>query len=385
LHIKKMWLKNFQGHKDSEIDLSQALTCIVGSTNSGKSSIIRALKFVLCGEPWHKSFITNGAEYAEIKLELSDGTLITRQKSDTKNAYIVNGVTYENFGVKVPSDVQRILGIREVDIEPDPINLNFSDQLDSLFLVDESDTTKARILNKLSGLDVIDQILQDLSDDKRAVTGDARIYTKSIIDLEDKLKGYYGIDSKKNLMFAVEIDIDKYQKQINKLQNYLDMKEQISVWKKQKMEITELEHQFNQIDAIDVDAVVGSIKALETKYNTLIDIKEQYMDVEATELSISKLNQRLSIFEQLNLSELIKSVGIMETNLSDYNSIEKLMEEVKSGESEIEAAKTLQERVEKRTINCMKQYKELLSQSKQCPLCGSEITSKDMDKCLSDI
>ena len=75
--ISRLTLTNFQGHSHTVVDFSKGFNCLVGSTNSGKSSILRALKFALCGEPWDKHFVRDGAEYAEIILEMSNGDKIT--------------------------------------------------------------------------------------------------------------------------------------------------------------------------------------------------------------------------------------------------------------------------------------------------------------------
>ena len=46
-YIKKIILQNFQSHKYSIVELDEQLNVIVGPSDSGKSAIIRALKWVL--------------------------------------------------------------------------------------------------------------------------------------------------------------------------------------------------------------------------------------------------------------------------------------------------------------------------------------------------
>ena len=56
-YLKQITLKNFQSHKDSTIQLDRGLNAIIGPSDSGKSAIIRAIKWVLYNEPSGDFFI----------------------------------------------------------------------------------------------------------------------------------------------------------------------------------------------------------------------------------------------------------------------------------------------------------------------------------------
>ena len=56
-YIKKIILENFQSHKYSVIELNEELNVIVGPSDSGKSAIIRGLKWALYNEPSGDYFI----------------------------------------------------------------------------------------------------------------------------------------------------------------------------------------------------------------------------------------------------------------------------------------------------------------------------------------
>ena len=45
--IKKIIMKNFESHENSEIEFSGGLNLIIGQSNQGKSSIVRALALVV--------------------------------------------------------------------------------------------------------------------------------------------------------------------------------------------------------------------------------------------------------------------------------------------------------------------------------------------------
>ncbi|AYO30533.1 hypothetical protein D2962_07770 [Biomaibacter acetigenes] len=88
-YIKSIKLVNFQSHKNTEISLDEGLTVILGPTDQGKSAIIRALKWVLYNEPRGTDFITVGCKYCRVTLEMSNGTVIIRERDGNKNRYIL--------------------------------------------------------------------------------------------------------------------------------------------------------------------------------------------------------------------------------------------------------------------------------------------------------
>ena len=50
IYLKRVRLENFQSHKNSIIDFDRGLNVIVGPSDSGKSAIIRAIKWALYNE-----------------------------------------------------------------------------------------------------------------------------------------------------------------------------------------------------------------------------------------------------------------------------------------------------------------------------------------------
>lgn len=62
IHLKRVRLENFQSHRNSVIDFDRGLNVIVGPSDSGKSAIIRAIKWALYNEPSGNYFIREGEQ-----------------------------------------------------------------------------------------------------------------------------------------------------------------------------------------------------------------------------------------------------------------------------------------------------------------------------------
>jgi exonuclease SbcC len=56
-YIKKVTLKNFQSYSDHTVEFTSGLNVLEGTSDSGKSAILRAISFVLHNSPRKDSFI----------------------------------------------------------------------------------------------------------------------------------------------------------------------------------------------------------------------------------------------------------------------------------------------------------------------------------------
>ena len=158
--IKQITLQNFQSHKNTHIVFSDKVNCFTGATDSGKSAIIRAIKWVLTNRPSGNSFVNHdafaeGKQIAPCRVVLeTDKHIVERYRSATKNSYTVDGVELKAIGTDVPIEVVQALNMND-------INVQF--QMDKPFLLTESAGEVARILNRIVKLDDIDTTLKQLN------------------------------------------------------------------------------------------------------------------------------------------------------------------------------------------------------------------------------
>ena len=73
--IKRIILKNFLAHADTVIELGAGMTVLTGPNNSGKSSVVEALRCIATN-PLPKHFIRHGAKVARVELEMDDGVRV---------------------------------------------------------------------------------------------------------------------------------------------------------------------------------------------------------------------------------------------------------------------------------------------------------------------
>ena len=142
-------VKNFQGIRDLTFEVS-GFTVLKGPTDSGKSSVRRALDFLLRNN-WDKSFLRKGETLCEVSLE-APGLKIERKKSKKENSYsvTVNGETtnYDKIGTDVPDQFSG-LGLTPLKAEDIETDLNIYRQRDRMFLVQYSAAERTKVLNTL--------------------------------------------------------------------------------------------------------------------------------------------------------------------------------------------------------------------------------------------
>jgi len=194
--IESLILKNFQAHKHSELEFCPGVNCIIGESDEGKTSIIRALYWTAHNKPAGDDFISDFSARGECSSTIVvDGDEVTRTKTKSKNEYWINDQPFKALGKSgVPDEVREKLGLDE---------LNFQNQMDSPFLLSKTAGETARYLNNIVNLNVIDESL-------------AKAKTK-VDDANKEIKiNEAGIES--NTLELAELDwIDQAEKELSKL------------------------------------------------------------------------------------------------------------------------------------------------------------------------
>lgn len=146
--LTKLTITNFQKHKYLELNLSP-LTCIVGSNSRGKSSVLRAIRWVCFNKPSGERIINREESHCSVELEVDDH-LIKKEKGD-KNLYYLDEKLYQAFGTDVPVDISRLLNLEEI---------NYQSQKEGTlywFGLTAGEVTKK--LNQIVDLELIDLVL----------------------------------------------------------------------------------------------------------------------------------------------------------------------------------------------------------------------------------
>lgn len=150
----RLTIRNFQCHRKAVVAFGPGVTTITGTSDVGKSAVLRALRWVALNRPNGEAIIKSGAGTASVRLEAAGAPAILRERGTRGNTYRVGTGRYVAFGNEVPPPVQAITGTAA---------LNFQGQHDAPFWFGETPGEVSRQLNEIINLGTIDRTLAKLN------------------------------------------------------------------------------------------------------------------------------------------------------------------------------------------------------------------------------
>ena len=169
MYIKELEVKNFQKHAKFKATFSDKVNVLHGESDAGKSCIIRALRWVLVGDIQGDVVRKEGSKKTTVTIVLDDDTKVTRIKSSTVNAYVLEKdgkeTKFDSIGKNLPEPILNLFNIPIMEVDKEQVILNIQSQLDAPFLLSNSGSFRVKVLNKLTGNHILDKIIQSFNKD----------------------------------------------------------------------------------------------------------------------------------------------------------------------------------------------------------------------------
>lgn len=347
--IKKLTLINFQIHKRLEIEFDKHFTVIIGGNNRGKSSIIRAINWVFYNSPvgdWMRRINEdNELETAKVKIVFNDGMIITREKGEKINKYIVDGDEYENFGYGVPEKVLEKLKIYPLKTNKEIFNINLSMQDERPFLIHESSPVKASIIDSLTGNSIIQKSISDFNKEITQASKDQTRIEQEIVDDEESLKKFPDLEKIDGLLEEYWHGLSEVELKENWIK-YLEEK---------KKALKDLRDKILNYKEIDVDSIEKLYKEIEEKQENKDDIVALNIRLQ---ISQSRLKKEIPNIEGLD--------DLYDKFEKKSNRIKKLYELFEKKKEANDEWNVIMMRLEEDKKELEKFYKE----NPTCPTCG---------------
>jgi len=175
-------LKNFQSHKETALQFDKGVNVIVGVSDSGKSAILRALRWLWTSRPLGDYFVHWGEKDCSAKLKIN-GNEIIRGKEKKQNYYSVNGKVLEAMKAEVPAEVSQALQLEDI---------NWQGQRDLDFLLSLSPLEASKYIQKLCGLEAVLPILATLASMELENKKKAKDVEEQKENVSIKLKAFEG-------------------------------------------------------------------------------------------------------------------------------------------------------------------------------------------------
>jgi len=362
--ITKLKLRNFQSHKRTDIEFNPGVNVIVGQSDSGKTAILRALRWLVWNRPLGDEYRSNWGGETEIEIHLTTpdlpnpAPLVIKRRRDKIDEYIfLNkeqiGHTTESihkphifkaFGKAVPEEIQEALNIDEV---------NLQQQLDSPFLLTSSPGEVAQHFNKIAHLDQIDSGLKNVQRWMKQIQTNIDFENEAIKDAKEDLKKYSELDKMEIEVEALEeAETQKNQKisgKVSLLKTLGDI-EALSEAIEAELQVTKAGPLIDSLLALyeDMSKVDEDVETL----SILIH------DIETISIAISE-NKKLIVAKSL-VEDLIGMEDLLGQKQSVVNSLRDSIRELNTTTLSLESNKTELRIIEDRFD---KEFPDI------CPLC----------------
>jgi exonuclease SbcC len=313
--ITKLSVQNFQSHANTHIDFVPGINVIVGSSDAGKSALLRAIRWIIFNRPLGTNIIRQGTEECEVELQTSSG--VVKKYKGRENYYEVNSEIFRACGNSVPDTVKTVIDITDI---------NCLGQFDGYYLVFESSGEIAKELNKALNIDLIDMCVSSCNSSIREYNSLIKTQTKQQEVLTSELDKYKDLTT-------IELSIDKYLQK--------------------------------------ADALILKRTNL-TKLETLLT------DIVNTKAALFKTDCNMAVFSEdlLAITDLVNKYDVKYSRYKKLcalcEDIEKVKQFITSAEENIRL--TINEINFKKT-----QYKEKLKQLDICPFCNRKMTQSVCD------
>lgn len=350
--ITKIKINNFQSHVNSVLELDKGVNVIVGSSDSGKSAIIRALKWVLFNKPKGDSYRNWNGEDTRVSLEFEEHSRVIRFKSNSENLYILenekNTLSFAAFGHDIPNEILREVNITEV---------NFQAQSDSPYLISSTSGEVAQHFNRMAGIEKIDLSRQRIQTKLNSTTSSITSKTEQKKQLFERIEQFDYLVELENYIEEIE----KIEITTNKMDlNLLDIKSVVS-------KINELEVKIKYIqDTLKSEVLINEISII---YQQIDTTSEDLSNLKQTRDTISK-NQEL--INELTLQ--VQSEKLVQDIEKDIEIIEKIKNKVAPLTYIIQQMELVFTYIDKNK-KILKANEELYANNigDICPLCEQEI------------
>jgi len=400
--LERIYIQNFQSHLNTTIEFGPGLNLITGTTDHGKSSIIRGVRWVISnrlkkGPKLYRSHLAEASEAMSVRFIFSDGTDIERHSSPGMNAYIL-GNDYENPLKALRSDIpQEVLSALRMNA------VNIEGQHDDYFLLEETPGQVATEFNNVVGLEEMDECMSESTSEVDSSKSGLKIAKAKLEGLTEQLQSLdwvteaipqlESLQTLEDRRTELELKIPEVERLVDEIfilqtlvqqtEDFIALDSKLCALENLDKRISYLEVLLTSIDSVQIDLndCNGFLK-IEDEYQELkkINIKKKLLDRDIT--NVSTLVQNIEILQ--DKLESLNDIDIQDTELTALENLQTLItkksQRINSIETLIRSVDSLYQKIQDTELeikNDEEIFHESLGAYETCPLCGYQIPGNE--------
>ena len=355
--INSINIKNFESHKDTYIELDPGCNIVLGESDEGKSSIVRAIKWNSHNRPQGDGYRSDSLDpknkkdkvkLTEVKIDY-DGTSIVRARdAGSINHYVIdNQEPLKALRSDIPDEIQEITRMKSV-------NMQTQHPSDQYFLIGDRPGQVAKEFNKVAGLVVMDKASADINSKVRSCNSLIKISKNEIESRTEEIENTAWVDSAEKLSKK----LNDFELRLNDVR--LDCHEL-------NLMIYDIEKTDNEIaEYEDVEEAGKTLRKLK-KLNPLISEKKYELnELQELILALNNADSELNMTHDINnASTTLKRLNSEQSKITDTrNEIRELClltEKIHFNNEDLIWA-------ESNLVESQKEYREIWS-NQACPVC----------------
>ncbi len=318
--IKTIELTNFMNHVNTKFDLADGINLISGSSDNGKTAIIRALRSVL-NDKHDSAWIRHGQQEYTVRITFFNGDIIERTKGKRNiiAMYPKNGIAKvaQSYGKDMPQEYKDFIGyIPETSDGPLPFSLQKKD----MFLIDKSEVSLGQEISILLQVDDIEKAASNLKKDMTRYNSQIKDHTTEKNNVEEKLIKYEGLEDKVKLFNK----LDKILLKHSDLSNTVNQKKQMfdrglslrDDYRKINRSLKNYQKIYNLLDGELVD--IEEIQSVYEDKKTIIQSAKNYTK------NIQDLNTQIMIsneFVEGSIGTLVDEIDVLDNAIKSKKSL----------------------------------------------------------------
>jgi DNA repair protein SbcC/Rad50 len=359
--IDRIAIEGFQAHKKTVIEFHPGMNVVTGASDAGKSSVIRALLWVVQNRPTGDTVRNwNLDKDATVKVTVEMcGKLISKIRKGSKAWYNLNDKKYEAMGSDVPQEIEETFNLTDINIQS---------QHTPYFLINDSAGKVAERLNELVHLDIIDKLYRNINgkitESKRKVSESEEL----INELDSSIKTFQHLDKIADIISEIDGSISTMgdeESTIRKLQGL------ITTIANAEIDITQFSNTVGlSVRVSELEAAIKDYVAKETENQALANL---ITEVRTQEKKIETEKDWLTVEERSK--ELIEQIATWQKANADVVYLQELTDSLNYA---IEMVENQAAALEDRKID----LKSLLKKTKICPLCYQKIRDDVIERII---
>lgn len=322
--IEKVEIHNFQAHEKKTVTFEDGLNILVGSSNSGKTAIIRAIQWVLYDSPSGNAFITTGKKKTKVILTLSNGYIVERNRTKTSSgSYKLTDpegetLEFKGFSNNIPIEIINAHQVPEIKVGDSKIRINIQSQLEGAFMLSSTQSERINLLGSLVGAEKADAANKEISLERRRNSSSKKQLEELLFEEKEKLDKFKDLEKAEQTVQLIEksmILLNSLEEKVKKLRLINEE------FNRKKEKLKEVSLELFNLSNVDID-IFNKYKESIERIEKLIIVQKNY-NIEISKKKVFS-EELKSVPDTSETSSLLLS---LENSINSFNELSNIKSE----------------------------------------------------------